>query len=218
MYELPLFPLGTVLFPNMPVTLHIFEERYKEMINHCITESQPFGVVLIQQGQEAGSAVAQPYEIGCAAHIAQVQPVQDGRMNIVGIGRERFKIKSISYNKPYLVGSVEDIELTPAPEEKRAHIGSILLNAITDYLTTLSDVGEMEFSVDQLPKDPTELAYLSATLLQTPNETKQSLLEINDELQLLRDVYDTYRKEVSILKEMLKPNVKPIQASPFSLN
>ena len=82
MYELPLFPLNTVLFPGMPIKLHIFEERYKLMISRCYTEGQPFGVALIKSGNEVGRK-AEPFLVGCTAVITELEPLPDGRMNIV---------------------------------------------------------------------------------------------------------------------------------------
>src|SRR5205814_5524803 len=84
-----LFPLNTVLFPGMPLPLHIFEERYKLMIGRCLEEERPFGVVLIQSGPEVGGT-AVPHRVGTTAHIAAVRRLDDGRMNLIAIGQERF--------------------------------------------------------------------------------------------------------------------------------
>lgn len=86
MYELPLFPLNTVLFPGTPIQLHIFEDRYLKMINRCIEEHKPFGVVLIEEGSEAFGPLAKPYRIGCTALIAKVEKLEDGRINITAVG------------------------------------------------------------------------------------------------------------------------------------
>ncbi|MDJ0752558.1 MAG: LON peptidase substrate-binding domain-containing protein [Ardenticatenaceae bacterium] len=217
MIDLPLFPLNTVLFPNMPITLHIFEERYKQMINTCITENEPFGVVLIQNGEEAGGS-AKPRKIGCTANIAQVQPLSEGRMNLVGLGEDRFEIISLSYDKPYLVGSVEILPFVPPTGSKIVQIGQRLNGVLSEYLEVLANFGEVQFNVDKLPEDPLELAYLSATILQAPNEDKQTLLEIDNGDQFIRQVYHTTRKEIAILKAMLAPNSAPAQEGPFSLN
>ena len=92
MLDLPLFPLNTVLFPGMPLSLHIFEDRYKRMIGECIDSGNPFGVVLIKRGQEANGPLAEPHEIGCTARIIEVEPLSEGRMNIVVLGQKRFRI------------------------------------------------------------------------------------------------------------------------------
>ena len=106
MVELPLFPLNTVLFPTAPLTLHIFEERYKEMVSRCIAEDIPFGVVLIREGQEVGSP-ALPFEVGTTAQIVSVEKLLQGRMNLIAVGRERFRLLDTSHARPYLVGRVE---------------------------------------------------------------------------------------------------------------
>src|SRR5687767_13844296 len=102
MTELPLFPLNTVLFPAMPLKLHIFEERYKTMINECIDNNSPFGVLLIDTGADSGGPLAKPHLIGCTAHITRVQRLPFGRMNIMAVGRERFRVNALFQNKPYL--------------------------------------------------------------------------------------------------------------------
>jgi Lon protease-like protein len=113
MNMLPFFPLNTVLFPHVPISLHIFEERYKRMIARCLADRQPFGVVLLQQGtaeHQPGQEVI-PYTVGCTAQITQAEVVSDGRMNIVAIGQERFHILSFDHSEPYLTGAVELIPI-----------------------------------------------------------------------------------------------------------
>ena len=95
MFELPIFPLNTVLFPGMPLSLHIFEDRYKLMIGKCLQERRAFGVVLIRQGAEALGPLAEPNKIGCTAFISQVERLHQGRMNIGVIGQRRFRIISL---------------------------------------------------------------------------------------------------------------------------
>jgi hypothetical protein len=117
MRELPLFPLNAVLFPGMPLRLHVFEDRYKQMIGYCRQSGAPFGVVLIRSGQEVGGA-AEPYNIGCAASITQIEMLSEGRMNLTAIGYERFQIQSLRHDLPYLVGVVESYPLVnPSPEQ-----------------------------------------------------------------------------------------------------
>src|SRR3954453_11337770 len=88
--EIPLFPLNTVLFPGMPLPLHIFEPRYREMIGACVRDERPFGVVLIKEGREVGEA-AMPFEVGTLAKIVGVERLDDGRMNVVTVGTDRFR-------------------------------------------------------------------------------------------------------------------------------
>ena len=111
MFDLALFPLNTVLFPGMPLQLHIFEPRYQTMIRHCLDHQQPFGVVLIHQGLEAYGPLAKPVQMGCAARIINTTPLEDGRMNLTAVGDERFRILKLNYDLPYLVGEVESVPL-----------------------------------------------------------------------------------------------------------
>ncbi len=96
MHRLPLFPLSTVLFPRMVLPLHIFEERYKTMLRYCDEQDEPFGIVLIREGEEVG-APAEPYSIGTEAHILRVSDLEDERKLIVVQGRDRFRIREISF-------------------------------------------------------------------------------------------------------------------------
>ena len=120
MLKLPLFPLRTVLFPGMPLALHIFEDRYKEMMRRCIERSSPFGVVLIKHGDEVGPA-AEPYAIGCTARVVQVEPLPEGRMNLLDwivprgsapVARDRLKIllayERTSRGQPDLLGLLRE--------------------------------------------------------------------------------------------------------------
>src|SRR6266516_6539957 len=107
--EIPLFPLNTVLFPGMPLPLHIFEPRYREMIGLCSTEDRPFGVVLIREGVEVGEP-AVPFEVGTMARIIGVDRMPDGRMNIITVGTRRFRLLGYTTEKkPYIVGDVEPL-------------------------------------------------------------------------------------------------------------
>lgn len=215
MIDLPLFPLNTVLFPGMPISLHIFEDRYKQMMDLCVRENKPFGVVLIRAGQEVGAPAA-PQPIGCMAEIANLQPLSGGRMNLVAIGQQRFRIQTLDFSQPYLVGSVEALALSH-PTAVSHKIPSRLRQQLLAYLDLLSTVGEVEFNMAKLPTDALELSYLAATLLQMPNDKKQALLGINEGDELLSKVYEVCREETAVLKAMIAAE-EPKQVGPFSLN
>ena len=217
-YEIPLFPLNTVLFPGMPLTLHIFEERYRQMIDECVQKRQPFGVALIQSGVEALGPLAEPYSVGCTAEIVQVQTEEDGRLNILVIGHDRFRILSLRHDQPYLIGVVENFPLDESePETDRA--SGRLRPWVIEYLSLLSEAGEMEFDPHQLPEEPEPLAFLAATLLQVPNQQKQSLLATTRAKTLLTDMRTLYRRELPLLRRMLhEEEQRPLGPGRFSLN
>lgn len=221
MYEIPLFPLNTVLFPGAPVYLHIFEPRYKEMINTCLETRSPFGVVLIQSGVEAYGD-AQPCAVGCSAEIVQVERLDNGRMNLVAVGKNRFNIERTLHEKAYLEGMVEDIDIHPPqslPNLRRS--ATELLPWIQQYLKVLQQVHDFKVAWDHFPDDPIELGYLAAHILQLPAEKKQSFLEQNDCNLLLHALCETYRQEIGMIKKMVehaKANHKNDPDELFSLN
>jgi uncharacterized protein len=212
-YQLPLFPLNTVLFPGMPLPLHVFEERYKEMINWCVARKRPFGVALIRSGVAEGGPPAELYPIGCTAHIAQVQPLPQGRMFIMAVGHERFRILSLNHDRPYLVGEVEQYPLLP---EARSHLeqpAESLYPLVVDYLQVLSRLGQVELDLSQIPLDHKTLPYLAASLIQLPSGEKQGLLATDRASTLLSNLCTIYREQTAVLRLM------PVQDDElFSLN
>ncbi|MBA2488925.1 MAG: LON peptidase substrate-binding domain-containing protein [Chloroflexi bacterium] len=105
--DLPLFPLHSVLCPGVALPLHIFEERYRVMIDHCIERGEPFGVVLIRDGSEVGRMPGRLADVGTTALIRRAGRYPDGQLDIVTVGGQRFRLSSVdSTTQPYLVGSV----------------------------------------------------------------------------------------------------------------
>jgi len=106
--ELPLFPLHTVLCPGVALPLHIFEDRYRALVERCIEREEPFGVVLIRNGRDTGPLQGEIAGIGTTALIRQASRYPDGRFDIVTIGGTRFRIDGVDReSEPYLVGLVE---------------------------------------------------------------------------------------------------------------
>lgn len=204
MFDLPLFPLHTVLFPGMPLQLRIFEERYKKMLRACIDERKEFGVVLIRHGSEAFGPLAEPYRIGCTARIVQVQPLKAGRMMLVALGQKRFRVLSLEERaQPFLVGRVELFPLEASDPQQLAETGRRLLPWVRRYMQLLSSASEVRLDPDHLPHDPVVLAYLGAVLLQVPAGQKQKLLSSERAGDLLAEVYALYRREVALLRRIV---------------
>src|SRR6266496_4147401 len=107
---LPLFPLGAVLYPGMLLPLHIFEERYRQLVRDLLGGPEPrrFGVIAIRKGRETGiDGVHSLYEIGCTAALRRVDRLDDGRFEIVTVGAQRFRLLGLDDSRPYLQGEVE---------------------------------------------------------------------------------------------------------------
>jgi Lon protease-like protein len=217
MYNLPLFPLNTVLFPGMPLPLHIFEERYKQMIQLCMDEDELFGVVLIQHGREALGPLAQPHTVGCTARIVDVQTLAEGRMNITTIGEQRFRILSLDYNSPYLIGEVELYPMESELPDQLTPAARRLAPKVKQYMRLLNEIEEIDLYPDHLPEDPMELAHLGAILLQMPPEKKQDLLGADSALDMLNLSNQIYDREIAFLRAIIKHG-KDEEQSPITYN
>ncbi|MFN2115851.1 MAG: LON peptidase substrate-binding domain-containing protein [Anaerolineae bacterium] len=217
--QLPLFPLQTVLFPRAPVRLHVFEDRYKEMMLHCIDEASPFGVVLIKSGTEAGGPLPDPHLIGCTAVITKAAALANGDLNIEAVGTERFRILSLVPGQPYLVAHVETLAVQRPDEEAMALSGTRLRRWLERYLAVLSTASgeDIDPTSGRLPADPLALAYVAASVLPLPSTEKQALLAERRADSLVDDVCALYRRELPILETMVagRDDVLP---GPFSRN
>lgn len=120
---LPLFPLQTALLPRAPLPLHIFEDRYKEMVRDVMLSGSGFGVVLAREGGLLN--------IGCTARIDRIlRQFEDGRLDLMAVGEQRFRILTIDSERSYLRAEVEEMEdddFEPVPETKLSE--ALLLHA-----------------------------------------------------------------------------------------
>lgn len=200
-FDLPLFPLQTVLFPGMPLELHIFEPRYRLMTQRCLETDQPFGVVLIRQGLEAGGPLAQTHEIGCSARIAKADPLPDGRYNLVVVGDERFRIHHCDRSLPYLTGRVEALTLEQPCGIAVSRGAHQLDPLVRRYIRRLVEKTEEAAHLRNipLPDDALPLMYLAAALLHIPNSEKQALLDAGSGTDLLRNLLRLYQRENALL-------------------
>ena len=220
MEPLALFPLNTVLFPGMPIHLHIFEDRYKLMIGRCIERRQPFGVVLLQSGEEVQGfgAPAEPYLIGCMAHITTVQPLGDGRLNIVAIGHERFRIVEQHSDEPYLTATVEKLPLHN-DDMGSLHTPALELRVwLRRYLALLEKLESTTYDTTALPSNPIALSYLAASVLRIESTDKQPLLDEDDAQILITNVTKLYKREVTLIDIMADQLSRDQFVGPFSVN
>ena len=218
MPSLPLFPLNTVLFPGMQLKLHIFEPRYKAMINHCIERNEPFGVVLIRQGAETRSQDTVPYDVGCTADISKVQRLPLGRMNIVTTGRRRFRINQLDRSRSVLVADVDFF----LPKEDRPSVikvySKVLRPLLIRYLDILSYPSDSRIDPEQLPREPRTVAQIGSIFLQADHLQKQELLSMDSLSKLLTTLVDIYRLETALLKVRLSPPGEDFDIGHFSRN
>lgn len=204
---LPLFPLQkVVLYPGMVLPLHIFEERYKLLIQRSLTDRQPFGIVLIHTGQEVGGP-AVPHPVGTTAKIVDVEQMPEGQMNIVIVGDDRFRIHDFTHDRePYLMGSVTG---WPDPPRDRTPTKSLLaavgkdFTAYANLVMALIDQPQQAAEL-KLPSDPVHLSYYVAANLHIEADEKQSLLEIHGPAERLRRELSLLRRERELLERLVR--------------
>ncbi len=200
--EMPLFPLNVVLFPGMALPLHIFEPRYREMINRCLDESLAFGVVLIKEGPEVGGD-ALPHRVGTAARIVKVDRQSDGRMNIQVVGTRRFRIEELNHDRPYLSGRVRHFPVTDGDTKRAMERVHQVRPKIMRYVELLTKATGVQLKLDRLPEDATSLAFLTAITLQVRPEDKQRLLTLPGVPQLLELGNYFLGRELQLLEHMI---------------
>ncbi len=202
--ELPLFPLpGVVLFPGRPLPLHIFEYRYRIMMNTVLESDRRFGVLMWDQEKN------QPANIGCCAEIIQFQRLPDDRMKVLTLGQQRFRVLEYTREKPYRVGLVEWIEDNQTSEDLRPLSQEVdtLLNDVVRLSSKL--MGQEIEMPEDVPDLPLELSYWIASNLHGVPEEQQALLELqNTEARLQREseILSSTRNHLaakSVLKDTL---------------
>jgi ATP-dependent Lon protease len=179
--ELPLFPLPeVVLFPSRPLPLHIFEYRYRIMMNTILENDRRFGVLSIDP------ATGEIAEYGCCAEILHFQRLPDDRMKMLTFGQQRFRVLEYVREKPYRVGLVEWIEDQPPSKDLRpmaTEVEELLRDVV--HLSAKLTSQKIELP-DDLPSSPTELSYWVASNLYGVASEQQALLEMQDTLERLQ--------------------------------
>jgi Lon protease-like protein len=200
----------------MPLQLHIFESRYKLMVNQLMNQEPSFGVVLIRRGIESLGPLAEPHMIGTTARILKVDPLTDGCFNLTVIGEKRFTIESISDENPYLTATINDFPIEfirPLDVYRRIRH---LRNQVHFYLKTINKLDENNLDLDQIqmPDDPFTQIFLAASLLQIPAHEKQPALNAASALEIIQTVERLYRRENAVLRKLI--HITAEQAQEFA--
>jgi ATP-dependent Lon protease len=173
--ELPLFPLpDVVLFPTRPLPLHVFEYRYRIMMNTILESDRRFGVLMVDPVK---GTIA---NVGCCAEIIHHQKLQDDRMKMLTLGQQRFRVLEYVREKPYRVGLVEWIEDQPPTSDLRP-LASDVEQLLRDVVRLSAKLTEQNIELpEDLPDLPVELSYWVASNLYGVAQEQQSLLEMLD--------------------------------------
>jgi ATP-dependent Lon protease len=173
--ELPLFPLPeVVLFPGRPLPLHIFEFRYRIMMNTILEYDRRFGVLMIDP------ATGEISSVGCCAEIVHFQRLPDDRMKMLTLGQQRFRVLEYIREKPYRVGLVEWIEDRP-PSKDLTPLAQDVAKLLQDVVHLSAKLTDQKIELpEDLPDLPVELSYWVASNLYGVASEQQALLEMQD--------------------------------------
>lgn len=195
--RIPLFPLNTVLFPGSPLSLQIFEPRYREMIGECLASRTGFGVVLIRTGREVGGT-AVPYDVGTYAEITHAQRLPDGRFHIEVTGRTRFRI--LARDTTSRSFQQADVEYLPDEEQDAGLAGEESRELFAQFVNLGLCVTGQYLGDIELPSDAAALAHRIAARLSMEMRDKQVLLEAEGPRTRLDLCTQALRQELSTLR------------------
>lgn len=185
MEEIGLFPLGTVLLPTERIPLHVFEPRYRELIGECLAEQRDFGLLL---DDDEGLR-----EVGTRAAVTEVlERFDDGRLNIVVEGRERFRLVELTSGRSFRTGeveSVDDLPGDPAPEDVERALGQ--LRRLAEIAG--ADVADIAVTTDAP-------SFELAARVELEPQLKQRLLELRSEPERLRTLATLLERAATMLE------------------
>lgn len=214
-HRLPLFPLATVLFPGLLLPLHIFEERYRVLMQELAAapagNPPQLGVIAIREGREVGSGsvagLSALYGVGCIAELRQLRTYDDGRFDVMTSGTSRFRLRSLDTSRPYFQGDVDFLDESPGEgaEVLSAGVGQLFLR----YREALLAAQRQPASdPPELPGNAIALSYLVAAAMVLDLGDKQRLLESPDAAARLRAELTLLRREAAVVR--LLPSVPAV--------
>ena len=218
---LPLFPLGAVLYPGMLLPLHIFEERYRQLVHELLDGPKPrrFGVIAIRKGRETGvEGVSSLYEVGCTATLRETEEHDDGRFDLVTVGTQRFRLEALDESRPYLQGDVEFLDEDEGDSAEAGRAASLVAASLRDYLATLSERGLAQVSLPDLPEDPVLLSYLVAATMIIDLPDRQGLLAEPDSLSRLTAERAMLQRETTMLRTLTARPAPDLRYAPYNPN
>lgn len=205
--RLPLFPLGTVLFPGAALPLHVFEPRYRALVEDLLAGPEPrsFGVVAIREGHEVGAdSVRALHEVGCVAVVREVQRAPDGRYGLLTFGGRRFRLLDIDRSRAYLQADVQQLD-EPAGGDKADEWATKARVALAAYAEVRGA------TVGELPAEPTALSYAVAAALAVDLPERQALLAAPDTTARLATEVALLTRETAVTRTL---GAVPLAAPP----
>ena len=201
--RLPMFPLGTVLFPYAMLPLHVFETRYRMMVRECLRTDQEFGVVLIERGSEVGGGDTR-FDTGTIARIVQAAELPDGRYALASVGTKRIRVERWLPDDPY--PQAEVVEAGDAPLDadayaqaldRRARVDTALRRLLALWSTFDARVSEIVVALDD---DPARAVYEAAALTPLGPLDAQRVLEAHGTLERYARLEAILADEIALLE------------------
>ena len=218
---LPLFPLGTVLYPGLLLPLNIFEERYRQLVRDLLDGPEPrrFGVIAIRKGRETGvDGISALYQIGCTATVREVAEQDDGRYHLVTVGTQRFRLASLDTSRPYLQGEVDLLEEEVGDEAAAGLAVHAVQRAFHGYVEALASRESVEVTVPELPDEPLLLSYLVAASMILDLSVRQDLLAEPDAERRLGAERTLLARETTMLRSLTATPAPDLRNTPYNPN
>jgi Lon protease-like protein len=227
---LPLFPLGSVLYPGLVLPLQIFEERYRQLVADLLAGPEPrqFGVIAIRHGRETGiNGVSELYATGCTAVLQRAERHDDGRYDLITVGAERFRLLGLrdagdedetGKHGLYLSGDVQLLPDEVGDEAEAAVVLPAVERAFRSYLGLLAERGGAQITIPELPDEPMLMSYLVAAAVVADLPEKQRLLEEPDALRRLVAERRLLTREMQMLRSLTATPAPDLRYVPYSPN
>jgi len=200
--ELPLFPLPMVLFPGMPMPLHIFETRYRQLLSDIRVGDSLFGLSYFDPSS-SGQEIPSAGHIGCVAEVTEAQALPDGRSNILTVGVIRYRVEGyVESDEPYLVARVEFFEDDEEDEGRLTEESRDVADMFMRVATAIRVINDERGSLPDISDtEPQRLSFLVAAAMEIEAETKQELLELRSTYERLRRLRDMLKRVIANYEE-----------------
>jgi Lon protease-like protein len=200
--ELPLFPLPLVLFPGVPLPLHIFEPRYRQMLADIRVRDNLFGLSYFDASASEQDRPPAGH-VGCVAEVTETQALPDGRFNILTIGLIRYRVEAyVDHGDPYLLGEVSFFEDEAEDEELLARRAQEVTSIFLRIARAVRILNDERAALPELPEtEPERLSFLVAAAVDLDAELKQELLELQSTAERLKRLRELLKGVVSGYEE-----------------
>ena len=201
--ELPLFPLPLVLFPGVPLPLHVFEERYRRLLADVRVSNNLFGLSYFDPNALGAGERPALGHVGCATEVVEVQSMPDGRSNILTVGVARYRVTEyVEGVEPYLIARVEFFEDEGGDDAVLRKRAGEVAEMFTRIARAMREINDERGGLPELPlEEPERLSFLVAAVVEMEADAKQQLLELRSTAERLRRVYALLAQAVSSYEE-----------------